>query len=83
MIKKKRQTQPCNIYYIYHNKAVLDQIFMYMITEKSSNIDKIVDNAGNSIDLVEMKKKAVVIICCNVWKITSKLCRKSEKPQKR
>lgn len=52
------QTQPCNIYYICHNDAVLDQIFIEMITEKSENIDRVVDDAENTVDLVKMKKSA-------------------------
>lgn len=52
------QTQPCNIYYICHNDAILDQIFIEMITEKSENIDRVVDDAENTVDLVKMKKSA-------------------------
>ena len=52
------QTQPCNIYYICHNAAILDQIFIEMITEKSENIDRVVDNAENTVDLVKMKASA-------------------------
>jgi len=48
------QTEPCNIFYICHEKAILDQIFMEMITDKSANIDKVVDNAENTVDLVSM-----------------------------
>lgn len=52
------QTQPCNIYYICHNDAILDQIFIEMITAKSENIDRVVDNSENTVDLVKMKDSA-------------------------
>lgn len=49
------QKEPCNIFYICHEKAILDDIFMEMITDKSANIDKVVDNAENTVDLVGMR----------------------------
>lgn len=53
-ICRSGQDKPCNIYYICHEKAILDQIFVEMITDKSANIDKVVDNAENTVDLVSM-----------------------------
>lgn len=50
------QNEHCNIFYICHEKAILDDIFMEMITDKSENIDKVVDNAENTVDLVGMKE---------------------------
>lgn len=50
------QNEHCNIFYICHEKAILDDIFMEMITDKSANIDKVVDNAENTVDLVGMKE---------------------------
>lgn len=50
------QNEHCNIYYICHEKAILDDIFMEMITNKSANIDKVVDDAENTVDLVSMKE---------------------------
>lgn len=52
------QTKPCNIYYICHEAAVLDQIFIEMITEKSENIDRVVDDSENTVDLITMRKNA-------------------------
>lgn len=49
------QGEHCNIFYICHEKAILDDIFMEMITDKSANIDKVVDNAENTVDLVSMR----------------------------
>lgn len=45
------QTENCVIYYLHHEKAILDQIFMSMISDKSENIDRVVDNAENTVDL--------------------------------
>ena len=45
------QTQCCNIYYMYCENALLDKLFVDMITNKSANIDKVVDNAENTVDL--------------------------------
>ncbi len=50
------QNEQCNIYYICHEKAILDDIFLGMITSKSENIDRVVDNAENTVDLVEMRR---------------------------
>lgn len=50
------QNEHCNIFYICHDKAILDDIFIEMITDKSANIDKVVDNAENTVDLVSMKE---------------------------
>lgn len=49
------QGEHCNIFYICHEGAILDQIFLQMITDKSSNIDRVVDAAENTVDLVRMK----------------------------
>lgn len=54
------QNEHCNIYYICHEKAILDDIFMEMITNKSANIDRVVDNAENTVDLVGMRDGATV-----------------------
>lgn len=48
------QDNHCNIYYLSHKKAILDEIFIEMITDKSANIDKVIDNANNTVDLVEL-----------------------------
>ncbi|SNU06659.1 Helicase conserved C-terminal domain-containing protein [Lachnospiraceae bacterium] len=48
------QTESCNIYYVCHKESILDNIFINMITEKSENIDQVVDQAENTIDLVKM-----------------------------
>lgn len=47
------QTEGCNIHYIYCENAVLDEIFVDMITGKSANIDSVVDGKENSMDLSE------------------------------
>lgn len=50
------QDKPCNIFYILHSKAVLDDIFLQMLTSKSANIDQVVDQVENTVDLVGMKE---------------------------
>ena len=45
------QTEHCNIHYIYCENSVLDTTFVNMITNKSANIDKVVDGAENTMDL--------------------------------
>lgn len=45
------QTEGCNIHYIYCENSVLDQTFVDMITNKSANIDKVVDGADNTMDM--------------------------------
>jgi SNF2 family DNA or RNA helicase len=49
-ICRSGQKDPCMIHYIYCENALLDQIFMKMITDKSYNIDRIVDKAENTMD---------------------------------
>lgn len=57
-ICRNGQTEPCIIYYLYCEEALLDRIFIDMITEKSSNIDAIVDKAENTVDLTETRKSS-------------------------
>ena len=48
----------CTIYYIYCENSVLDKIFIDMISDKSANIDLVVDNESNTFDLADTKEKA-------------------------
>lgn len=48
------QNEHCNIFYICHEGAILDKIFIEMITNKSENIDRVVDDAKNTVDLIGM-----------------------------
>lgn len=50
------QDKACNIFYILHDKAILDDIFLKMLTSKSANIDLVVDQAENTVDLLAMKE---------------------------
>ena len=56
------QTKGCNIYYISHESSILDDIFIGMITDKSANIDKVVDDGENTVDLVGTKKSSSTFI---------------------
>ena len=52
------QTNLCNIFYICHEKSLLDDVFMEMITDKSKNIDRVVDDADNTVDLIKMRDES-------------------------
>ena len=54
-ICRSGQTECCNIYYLYCENALLDQAFISMITHKSENVDKVVDNSENTTDLEAAK----------------------------
>jgi len=43
------------IYYIYCENSILDNIFIEMISDKSANIDAVVDNVENTFNLSEEK----------------------------
>lgn len=45
------QTEGCNIHYIYCENSTLDTTFIDMITNKSRNIDKVVDGADNTMNM--------------------------------
>lgn len=50
------QDSLCNIEYLYFPKSTLDNVFINMITDKSENIDRIVDNTNNTVDLKNAKR---------------------------
>ena len=52
------QDYGCNIYYIYCENSIFDQIFIDMISDKSANIDLVVDNADNTFDLSSEQQKS-------------------------
>ena len=54
-ICRSGQTENCMIYYIYCENSILDNIFIEMISNKSANIDEVVDNTENSFNLSEEK----------------------------
>lgn len=45
------QTECCNIYYMVCENAILDRVFIGMISDKSAIIDEIVDASENTVDL--------------------------------
>ena len=51
------QLECCNIYYLYCEKALLDRAFISMITHKSENIDRVVDNSENTNDFEKSKNE--------------------------
>lgn len=56
------QTECCNIYYIYCDNSLFDTIFIKMISDKSANIDLVVDDAENTFDLSDTKSRATTYI---------------------
>ena len=44
------QDEHCMIYYIYCVNAIFDNLFIDMISNKSENIDRVVDNSENTLD---------------------------------
>ena len=61
-ICRSGQTECCNIYYIYCENSLFDTIFIDMISDKSANIDLVVDNADNTFDLKDTKDKATTYL---------------------
>ena len=49
----------CTIHYFYGENSTIDKLFMEMITEKSENIDKVVDNAESDVQFTGDTKRAV------------------------
>ena len=49
------QTESCMIYYVYCMNSLLDSLFIEMISDKSANIDTVVDNVDNTFDLQSEK----------------------------
>lgn len=50
------QGEHCNIFYLVHERSLFDTVFMSMLTDKSQNIDLVVDAADNTMDLREMNQ---------------------------
>lgn len=65
------QDELCNIAYFYCDGSQLDEYFVNMLSEKSENIDKAVDNDINQLDLLGtlMKNKKVIHKADNVQEI--------------
>lgn len=54
------QTEPCIINYIYCENALIDELFVDMITSKSGNIDRVVDASENTMDLAQTKTDSFI-----------------------
>lgn len=61
-ICRSGQDKCCNIYYIYCENSILDTIFIDMISDKSANIDLVVDNTENTFDLNDEKTKSATYL---------------------
>lgn len=61
-INRPGQNEMCNIYYVYCENAVLDRVFVRMLTDKSENISRAIDNTENQYDLTnELKENSTYI----------------------
>lgn len=76
-ICRSGQTEPCMIYYIYCINSILDSLFIDMISNKSANIDTVVDNIENTFNLNDEKDKNYTFIEALKTKI------QKEKPNKK
>ena len=56
------QDEHCMIYYVYCQNAIFDNLFIDMISNKSANIDLVVDGAENTFDLQYEKDNSTVFI---------------------
>ena len=56
------QDEHCMIYYVYCINAILDSLFINMISDKSQNIDLVVDNSDNTFDLSAEKEKSQTFV---------------------
>ena len=56
------QDQQCIIYYICCSYSTLDNVFIEMISNKSANIDLVVDNVDNTFNLLEEKNNMSTFI---------------------
>ena len=56
------QDEHCMIYYVYCQNAIFDNLFIDMISNKSANIDLVVDGAENTFDLQYEKDNSMVFI---------------------
>ena len=56
------QDEHCMIYYVYCENAIFDNLFINMISDKSANIDLVVDNADNTFDLAYEKDNSKTFI---------------------
>lgn len=50
------QDESCMIYYVYCMNSILDNTFIEMISDKSANIDVVIDNVDNTYDLSNEKE---------------------------
>lgn len=56
------QNETCNIYYIYCENSIFDKLFVKMISEKSENINIVIDDAENDYDLEETRETSSTYI---------------------
>ena len=61
-ICRSGQTEHCMIYYIYCINSILDSLFIDMISDKSANIDTVVDNVENTFNLNDEKTNNATFI---------------------
>ncbi len=80
------QTEFCNIFYMYCEKALMDSLFIEQLSEKADNIDKVVDGSENTFNLKDAhENNAVSMMDLLKKKVEEKYGKieKSEKPKRK
>jgi SNF2 family DNA or RNA helicase len=54
------QQECCNIYYLYCENSLLDKAFVRMISRKSEDVDRVVDNSHNTNDFEREKNESML-----------------------
>lgn len=73
------QTRTAMVHYLYCQNSILDESFMEMITDKSSNIDAVVDGTANTMDFAGAEKSGLGFIDRLMQKYPVKAKRKKSK----
>lgn len=73
------QENPCMVYYIYCDNSILDNTFIDTISEKSENIDLVVDDAENTFNISEEKFENSTYL----EKLKAKIAKTEVKPSKK
>ena len=78
-ICRSGQTEQCMIYYVYCVNSTLDSLFIEMVSNKSENIDLVVDNDINTFNLNEEKEVNATFIEALKAKIAAEKPKKTRK----
>lgn len=76
------QTEFCNIFYMYCEKALMDSLFIEQLSEKADNIDKVVDGSENTFNLKDVHENNAVSMMDLLKKKVEEKYGKTEKAEK-